>query len=819
MSLEAEIVDTSMDQVNQSVEPAKQEKIEYFEELFDKMLATDIKIIKWCPKMDLVAIVTADNAVWINRLNWQKLWNLTSNDRLQYKSITAVTWKPDDGKVLATAHEDGSIILWSIETGEPFHTAKNPKMATGPFIMDIPITYIDWIKEVEPPSENSSDQSLYVDRASVFFPPAKALSESSSSSSFQHAEIAKTTQMGGAKRPSSLNMLLTCSTDGTLALYAFGTFFIGSLNLRQLMEPKFQDLDLQEFNIISSTLSSDLHQLMIVTEVQVFQKKSKQMLKQVYTLSVNTQLLYDRRREINEISWQCGSITELIGEIGKVLAKIHNDWQEGYMPFITKLADFQKVLNDEDSLNTIQQDLLNYLLTGIPSSPFQNFLAHNLKDQGLKKVVKSLEIAFAKVNELVMDFLKPNCELLTYKISEFKSHSAWTEKFGALGLNETLADSILRPSATLLLKIEALIKLIVEQRLEYTNFLQWISKIHWKIVEDQPDRAKQIQVNNSLLIKFIRHQLGNLNVDPLGQYFIDQPLSMPLSSSVINRIAGRWGLQDTFYDVAVDHSLVSVFNELKEQSKKVLATPSETICSTMNLVSALLIQESELSPDPDSFDPNSITARPISFYLPEKNDADNAVYWAACKPGNQSPFDATTLLLFKRYSKPNQVDEWFVTGLSLEPEEELISFSFYQDGTLLTLTKTGDVTSISMIDYADLDFEEIALRDANQYSLFKYYELVGCLPFNNTKLERQIKTRNIENVEPIGLFVSGGRGLGSVLALANPLRVIAYDFNAENVLDDEEAEAEQDNDVQVDVNEDEQMDVEQNDSVNASTDN
>lgn len=124
-----------------------------------------------------------------------------------------------------------------------------------------------------------------------------------------------------------------------------------------------------------------------------------------------------------------------------------------------------------------------------------------------------------------------------------------------------------------------------------------------------------------------------------------------------------------------------------------------------------------------------------------------------------------------------------------------------------------------MIDYADLDFQEIALRDANQYSLFKYYELVGCLPFNNTKLERQIKSRNIQNLDPIGLFVSGGRGLGSVLALANPLRVIAYDFNAENVLEDEEAEAEQENDVQVDVNEDEQMDVEQNDSVNASVDN
>ena len=124
-----------------------------------------------------------------------------------------------------------------------------------------------------------------------------------------------------------------------------------------------------------------------------------------------------------------------------------------------------------------------------------------------------------------------------------------------------------------------------------------------------------------------------------------------------------------------------------------------------------------------------------------------------------------------------------------------------------------------MIDYADLDFQEIALRDANQYSLFKYYELVGCLPFNNTKLERQIKTRNIENIDAIGLFVSGGRGLGSVLALANPLRIIAYDFNAENEVEEEEANEAQDDEVQVDVNDEEQMDVEQNDSVNASTDN
>jgi len=87
---------------------------------------------------------------------------------------------------------------------------------------------------------------------------------------------------------------------------------------------------------------------------------------------------------------------------------------------------------------------------------------------------------------------------------------------------------------------------------------------------------------------------------------------------IIFLIVAKWGLEDTFYDVAHNKSLMIVFNELKKQSKIVLDTPSETICSTMNLLSALLIQESEISPDPDSFDPNSITAKPISFYLPEK---------------------------------------------------------------------------------------------------------------------------------------------------------------------------------------------------------
>jgi anaphase-promoting complex subunit 4 len=80
--------------------------------LLDVPLPGEVSLASWCPTMDVCAIVTADGQLKLHRLNWQLLW-VASPEAL----VTTVCWSPD-GKVVAAGHEDGSISLYSVETGD-----------------------------------------------------------------------------------------------------------------------------------------------------------------------------------------------------------------------------------------------------------------------------------------------------------------------------------------------------------------------------------------------------------------------------------------------------------------------------------------------------------------------------------------------------------------------------------------------------------------------------------------------------------------------------------------------------------------------------
>jgi hypothetical protein len=53
-------------------------------------------------------------------------------------------------------------------------------------------------------------------------------------------------------------------------------------------------------------------------------------------------------------------------------------------------------------------------------------------------------------------------------------------------------------------------------------------------------------------------------------------------------------------------------------------------------------------------------------------------------------------------------------------------------------------------------------------------------PFTQHQHEIQQKARVLPQTEVIGIYVSGVRGIGSVLAVGTPLRLMTYDFEAES---------------------------------------
>jgi len=130
---------------------------QYFSVLLDKSVAAQIALFSWCPTMDLLALVGADNRLLIHRLSWQQLHSLsldsllsstplvkttiedgedeqvgddededdnsggTSTDAADTKKparciVTSLCWRPD-GKQLVVGLRNGHVLFLDVETG------------------------------------------------------------------------------------------------------------------------------------------------------------------------------------------------------------------------------------------------------------------------------------------------------------------------------------------------------------------------------------------------------------------------------------------------------------------------------------------------------------------------------------------------------------------------------------------------------------------------------------------------------------------------------------------------------------------------------
>ncbi len=66
-----------------------------FKLLIDKTLGGEVKLMEWCPTMDLLAIITIQNELAVHRLSWQRIFLIKPHQ----SDVTALTWRPDGTSV------------------------------------------------------------------------------------------------------------------------------------------------------------------------------------------------------------------------------------------------------------------------------------------------------------------------------------------------------------------------------------------------------------------------------------------------------------------------------------------------------------------------------------------------------------------------------------------------------------------------------------------------------------------------------------------------------------------------------------------------
>ena len=160
--------------------------------------------------MDLLAFVTSENHIALHRLSWVKLGTFSENT----SRVTALAWSPD-GRMLASGHEDGRIVLYDIELQETVgsfaaHSAR--------------VTALTWAPWKD--GHGGSQLTFAEDRASKFMPPVISLLDPSNSTGSR-----SNLRFADAHKAHAMTVLLSGDANGVLSLRSLGASCIGSIQI------------------------------------------------------------------------------------------------------------------------------------------------------------------------------------------------------------------------------------------------------------------------------------------------------------------------------------------------------------------------------------------------------------------------------------------------------------------------------------------------------------------------------------------------------------------------------------------------------------
>lgn len=482
-----------------------------FRQLEDKPCSAEILYQKWSPKMDLLALVTVEGEVWLQRLSWKRVWSISASEAGRALSIS---WRPD-GKILAVAFSDGKIKLFDIENAECIHKTE---IQTTP-------TSLDWIEEqanISPDQTFQNDTRIFVEKSELYLPSLSHLPKStgalfSKESSQEESDDPKKLK----SLPEQLSVLVVGDSSGKVHLFLYGIFLCAVIDTSY----SFQKHQGSESQVISATVSHDLKVLSVIVKSSA-QGSNKQS---VLLLLYDAGLLSSKCRELVVVAKKVGEVTCLMEYFDTTLQSMSDAWEDILLEMGTKLTEFAAERLKAGS--TVSSEFLALLTQGVTSPELQSFLIHDLTEKGLKKLGDSIKNSYTSIQNLALKHLHCVTQSLLYHITEIHGMSRWNEEFAILGLSECGIQTAITSLGSIMLKTQELVHVIEISLKSFKAFFNWLYYIILSLSDAEiPDFVKQRSHQEVMLVSnFIQDQLvvnsqGKFTLERVGQYFDPKPL-------------------------------------------------------------------------------------------------------------------------------------------------------------------------------------------------------------------------------------------------------------------------------------------------------
>ena len=462
------------------------------------------RLVTWCPTMDLVAYVNNENNIVIHRLSWSKLTNLSEHS----EKVSALCWSPD-GKMLASGHADGRVMLYDVEMCE----------SVASFLAHSRrITALTWTV-----CKGKRTSSLVPDRTTRFLPAECGGIEDNKTSSNP-----KTSSSEGFLDQKSCEMTVLLSGDdsGGLSLQVLGKFCIGSVQ----MLVQGQDQTRHGVEIKRMSVSDDLSRISVVccTNGQHAAEKLGEAKKLIieehgerveegslYMVVLNSDVLQLNSSQLLQVSSQAWIVEGFVSSLHHSLTSICQSWKQAWDQLSKKLQDLSTCLQQHDSSSNVESELITTIVCGSASPALQAFLVQ-LKEQGVRRLEKVVDTACVNIQQEAVQKMIPVLESLMFRVGELMGLARWEERFQHIGLREQALESLMKESTQCLHKVSELLTVTRRFQKGYGQFSQWLERMAFRLVNQTGSTTLSGEETLSIS-RFVEHHLTHNQISGVLQ--------------------------------------------------------------------------------------------------------------------------------------------------------------------------------------------------------------------------------------------------------------------------------------------------------------
>ena len=456
-----------------------------FEVLTTKSLSGDVVSMAWCPKMDLIALVTSDSQLMVHRpAKWQRLFAHTGFDH----PVTCLGWRPD-GQILAVGHANGSISLFGVEEGEQLG---------GSHVHTDSLCTFCWV--AASPGDTSPRNSLYASSLAGIFAPLPQLPKLSAiqqnllEEGTPQLDVALYKLLFEPQTSLAFDIAVTADSSARVHLAVHGRFSLGTVQITELPSLRFASMP----TLLDVRLDPSLHALTVVVLTSgptqaILPDGGKQEHKPgTLVLAFRTGQLTRSRVEIRALAlafMQCEALATRARGGLEVAQKV---WSDAVAPLHSKMKHLASELEQTRGANTVAEQLLVLLACGVPSAHVQGFFNRELREADLSKTVKALAFAANALTQLLVTQVQPALDMLVQRLSHLEGLSKWPYHFKALGLQPETVSEALQAAASLRATAELLLVSMRRSQPDLSCFMCWLIRIQRKLRDESPPASDEL---------------------------------------------------------------------------------------------------------------------------------------------------------------------------------------------------------------------------------------------------------------------------------------------------------------------------------------